>query len=297
MAISSLFFFFHQNDFLIDQQAVHDSIDFSLLLKCARLCRHAYRPKERLDKNYGGKIVFKKALPQFGGWFYIYEEKAQEQLYIVVRGTPIPLNGYKNVLLGILTDVEVVLVKDSLLQVDLHTGFRVEAWEIFKIIQPILDKYQQMGYNFTITGHSLGGAVAGILMLYCEHYGYKPKETITFGQPKFTNKKGMEKLHSRPLFRVTNAKDPVTFLPPGNILNDFKTGYRHFGEELILLDSIFYCYLNKEVAEQGSATSFVENIKYGNAWEHKLDHYIDALAAKLTTQKEVPFNSRKRYLE
>lgn len=296
-AISIGFLYFHKDYFLTNQQVVQDSIDFSLLLKCAQLCEQSYEAKDKLEKTHGNKIVIKKALPKFGGWFFILEEKVQKQLYIVVRGTPIPQNGYKNMLLGILTDVEVPFVKDSLLQLDLHKGFRAEAYEIFKIIQPVLDKYQQRGYRFTITGHSLGGAVAGILMLYFEHYGYEPEATITFGQPKITNTEGLEKLRNYSLFRVSNAKDPVTFLPLGNILDDFETGYRHFGEELVLFDSIFFSYLNKQEAEQGSVTSFVENIGDESVWEHQLEHYIHTLMEKLETQKEVPYDSKKRYFK
>lgn len=296
-AISILFLYFRQDYFLTSQQETQESINFSFLLKCAQLCEQSYEAEDELEKIYGDKIVIKKALPQFGGWFFILEEKTSKQLYIVVRGTPVPQNGYKNMLMGILTDVEFSFEKDSLLQVDLHKGFRAEAREIFYSIRPVLDEYQQKGYRFIITGHSLGGAVAGILMLYFEHYGYEPEATVTFGQPKFTNTKGMEKLRNHSLFRVSNAKDPVSYLPPSDMLDDYETGYRHFGEELVLFDSIFFSYLNKQEAEQGNVTSLVENIEDESVWEHQLELYINALTKKLETQEEVPFDTRKQYIK
>jgi hypothetical protein len=297
IVISIIFLYYRPDYFLSNQQTVQPSINFPLLLKCAHLCKESYESKEDLEKKYGNKIVLKKALPQFGGWFFILEEKTEKELYIAVRGTPVPYNGYKNMLLGILTDIEIPFVKDSLLQLDLHAGFRAEAYEIFKIIQPILETYQQKGYHFIITGHSLGGAVAGILMLYFEHHNYPLEHTITFGQPKFTNTAGMEKLRNHSLFRISNAKDPVTFLPPGNVLDDFKTGYRHFGEELILLDSIFYSYLNNQEAEQGKITSLIDNMGEEDVWEHRLDDYIKALEAKLEKRENIPFDARKRYFK
>ena len=60
-----------------------------------------------------------------------------------------------------------------------------------------------------MVGHSLGGAVASILAINLDIDGYKVGGVTTFGQPKFTDKVGMEKYKHIPITRVVNEKDVV----------------------------------------------------------------------------------------
>ncbi len=118
--------------------------------------------------------------------------------------------------------------------VDFHRGFRLAAAEVFQLAQP----YLQSGYKTRLTGHSLGGAIAAILMVFLQESGYAVERCITFGQPKVTDRQGAQKLAMAPLLRVIHDDDIVPTLPPNTILTSLQGGYAHFGPEVLLQDSL-----------------------------------------------------------
>ena len=99
----------------------------------------------------------------------------------------------------------------------------------------------QPNYQTRITGHSLGGAVAVILMMFLKEEGYLIEKCITFGQPKVTNRQGVQQCQHLPLLRVINREDTVPLVPPCTALNLLRGGYAHFGPEVQLEpDSYIY---------------------------------------------------------
>lgn len=117
--------------------------------------------------------------------------------------------------------------------IDLHKGFRFAATEILYNILPHLHH----DYTTRLTGHSLGGAIASILMLFLAELEFKIERCITFGQPKITDKVGAKKIATMPLIRVVHDDDIVPHLPATTPLTFLHGGYEHFGAKVVLQDS------------------------------------------------------------
>lgn len=99
-------------------------------------------------------------------------------------------------------DISDWLVNFSTIDREVHTGFLIESTMIyFKIRNSNIKK---------IVGHSAGGAIACLI-------GYAMKiPVITFGSPKFYNRKKAKKIHDYCLNHCTHyilKRDPVCFLP------------------------------------------------------------------------------------
>jgi triacylglycerol lipase len=122
--------------------------------------------------------------------------------------------------------------------IDLHTGFHSAAEDVYQTILSHLNK----NYQTRLTGHSLGGAIAVILMMFLIEDGYQVEKCITFGQPKVTDQKGAEICQNLPLLRIINDRDIVPLLPPGTVLTELQGGYHHFGARVVLQDEAGYSY-------------------------------------------------------
>lgn len=106
-----------------------------------------------------------------------------------------------------------------------HAGF-MRAWQetrpyILPQLTKMLEKYP--GYQLTLVGHSLGGAIAALASLEFQSRGWDPKIT-TFGEPRIGNQGLMEYIDrafsgegssniTRRYRRVTHIDDPVPLLP------------------------------------------------------------------------------------
>jgi predicted lipase len=86
-----------------------------------------------------------------------------------------------------------------------------------------------------ITGHSLGGAIAVILMTHLQADEYTIGSVITFGQPKVTNEAGVQHIDDSPVLRIIHHDDLVPLVPPLSLLSAIHGTYRHMGPEIILL--------------------------------------------------------------
>lgn len=178
--------------------------------------------------------------------------------------------------------------KDDPLIANFHTGFYQGAMSIYKAILPEL----KQNYATHVTGHSLGGAIAAILMILLHHQDYPIAQCITFGQPKITNKIGAKEFDNLPLLRVINQQDVVPSLPPSTLLNTVEGGYEHFSPEIILQDGnydyhpehqplstadSFWSHLLKTVSESDLKT-LPQNID-----DHYLSNYLLNLLSNLQT--------------
>lgn len=128
---------------------------------------------------------------------------------------------------------------EKCLNCTVHTGFYTSYTNTRPVVIPQLRvlKVEYPEYELHLVGHSLGGAVAGLLGLECKSLGWNPTVT-TFGEPRIGNQALNEFLDK--LFelgdntsvnlngkyrRVTHVDDPVPLLP----LSEW--GYRmHAGE-------------------------------------------------------------------
>ncbi|MCH2058850.1 MAG: lipase family protein [Thalassotalea sp.] len=110
---------------------------------------------------------------------YFLEITSANTQLVSVRGTANLTNSKE--------DAEFVKAKDKQLDIYVHKGFEQDAMAIYNDLLPLLDKTLPI----QLTGHSLGAAIATLLMMYLHDVGFSIKESINFGQPKVTNKEGM----------------------------------------------------------------------------------------------------------
>jgi triacylglycerol lipase len=219
-----------------------------------------YQSNGYIQRHFG-KDVFIIDPPNIKVKTFIETDLKKKFQWIAVQGT----DNLKNVK----EDVELTKVRDPILGIYLHRGFQKTAMETYKLIKPNIKK----DFSIKITGHSLGAAIAVIIEAYLHYDGYRVEKAITFGQPKITNKEGIEKLHSLPLLRVINHDDPVPLVPPIALLSSIHGIYRHFGPELILENPPKFISLKNHLADRFSTTSFWKNLGDIDVENHHIDQY------------------------
>ena len=148
--------------------------------------------------------------------FFVVRDDENETQTIVIRGSANLTNW--------IVDFKFWKIKDAWLDIRVHKGFYEATREVFW--DSVFDLNPT--YKTTITGHSLGGAIAIILGMYLDSFGHPNTDVITFGQPRITNKSGANKFKEFPFQRVVIAADLIPHLPPGFL------GYRHFGNKWYL---------------------------------------------------------------
>jgi hypothetical protein len=105
-----------------------------------------------------------------------------------------------------------------------HKGFIRDFNKLWGVIIPVLDTKKQLW----ATGHSLGGALAGIACVKAaRRVGPNVNGLMTFGQPRIGNIEYVADL-STPSHRYVNHIDVVPTLPPTWLK------YAHFGKEVYI---------------------------------------------------------------
>ncbi len=94
-----------------------------------------------------------------------------------------------------------------------HSGFKEAYEEVSFDIQTYLDSMDEIRKPLFITGHSLGGALATIAAKRLEYPG-GIAACYTFGSPRVGNQEWVSNIKT-PLYRLVNAADCVTMMPPG----------------------------------------------------------------------------------
>lgn len=100
---------------------------------------------------------------------------------------------------------------------EIHEGFLRTYNSVVGQVRSVVKDYTSAhpGASVTVTGHSLGAALAMIAVMDLSQQGYNVAETYTFGLPRVGNdalRKYYETLVSD-TFRVTHHRDPVPHLP------------------------------------------------------------------------------------
>jgi hypothetical protein len=167
------------------------------------------------------------------------------------------------------------------LQVPLHKGFAGSALQVYQFAKPLL----KSDYETRITGHSLGGAVAVIVLMLLKEDGFKLGPAITFGQPMVTNRAGVQKYRTLPLLRFVNDKDPVPWLPPLEVFAALDEGpFQHFGPEVVLQDGPNYRYFSDPQGQRMPVLSFwnnLKNVSLQDVPEHFMSTYLTRIRQKL----------------
>ena len=95
----------------------------------------------------------------------------------------------------------------------IHSGFKQAFEQISLDIQETLNEDKFLNTPLFITGHSLGGALATIAAKKLSHKGGLAA-CYTFGAPRVGDEEWIENIKT-PIYRLVNAADSVTMLPPG----------------------------------------------------------------------------------
>jgi len=171
-------------------------------LKCARLSKAAY--------NKNGYLINKKYL--------IEDKKTDTQCYVFVKNyiTYIVFRGTEKKLRDILTDLfafkkEIPFKNTKGIRV--HRGF-LSAY--MSVRNKILDKVLELeNSHITVTGHSLGGALATLCAVDLQKNSFGIIQINTFGSPKVGNKRFSNSFDNRipPYNRYINRFDMVSIVP------------------------------------------------------------------------------------
>jgi triacylglycerol lipase len=227
------------------------SFRFSDLAESARLARDAYRDSASIFGAYAAKYQVELIpLPGSSGQVLFLRDTSARRQIISIRGTE------TKYIKSVLTDAEYTKEKNPKLGIYLHAGFQKAANELYDSLSKRLDK----SFTTSITGHSLGGALAVLMTYYLTVDGYPLERTVTFGQPKVTNKDGVEKFKSVKLLRVINAEDPVAFVPPLSFVTAMNSPYQHAGGALVLQETPPYEYVCSEASNVTFVTEFWRDI-------------------------------------
>lgn len=249
-------------------------IDFALVLQYAQRSALVYESDAVIrQKAPAGTTVTIMAETAAGVKAYVETDDAKKLHWVVARGT--------SNLANVKVDVDYNKVVDARLQVPLHKGFADTALLVYHFAKPLL----KPGYEIRVTGHSLGGAAAVIVLMLLKEDGMKLGQAMTFGQPKVTNRQGVEKYRSLPLLRFVNDKDPVPLLPPLEIFALLDEGpFKHLGPEVVLKDGRNYLYYAEPQAERFSVISFWNTLGSQEAPDHPIANYLQSLQAKVGTR-------------
>jgi triacylglycerol lipase len=225
--------------------------NFRELTESAKLARDAYRDSASNEATYGGKyLVDVFPLPKSSGQVLFLKDTVAHRQIISIRGTETKL------VKSVLTDAQYTKRFDPKLGIYVHAGFGKALQELYDSLSLRLDT----AYDTRITGHSLGGALAVLLTYYLTVDGYKLERTVTFGQPKVTNRDGLEKFKKVSLLRVINSRDPVAYVPPLSYVTTLNSPYQHAGGALVLQDAPPYQYVCSEASNISFVSEFWSDI-------------------------------------
>jgi len=137
----------------------------------------------------------------------------------------------------VLRDLNSVATLDDIIDVPLHTGFRVLAKGVLAYIDQAFTSDERKNYEFRLYGHSLGGAIASIVSMYLHQTGSHVGLVVTFGGPRFTTNEGARKYQvlNQATYRVVRCDDAIAFLPPPNFFGWTNDSYQGNGNILLLL--------------------------------------------------------------
>ncbi|MDA3868897.1 MAG: lipase family protein, partial [Gammaproteobacteria bacterium] len=212
-------------------------------------------------------------------YFLVTDDVAKTQI-IAVRGTSNVENAMVNAALK--------LTLDRHLGIRLHNGFSQSARAIYAEIKPLL----KTDHVISVTGHSLGGAVALILAMHLDVDDFTVGKVITFGQPKVTNIAGTNAFKHLDVIRVVTPKDLVPLVPPFDPMDLYDLDiYWHSGRELILLADSTYALL-EGVNSLLRATRFTQELLNDkNLQDHQMPLYMLLLDKKIPAASLVPFTN------
>lgn len=259
------------------------TIDFNEVAWYAKRAAVAYQDEAAIRQAYPNTVLV--ATTSRNVQYFLERDPAENRQIITVRGTDNLANARE--------DAEYILSRNAKLGIYVHEGFDEDAHDIFQALLPRLDKSQQV----IVTGHSLGAAIATLLMMYLHEEGFDIGPSINFGQPKVTNHKGVSKYGFLPLMRAVDENDVVPLVPPDDLIDAVHGGYEHLGQEVILLEGVYYVYADQHIARELSVGSFWKNLGEESVTAHYMKHYLHNIQSKLSAATQIPYDQREKYID
>lgn len=267
----------------VQQKKVSKKIDFESVKWYATRAKAAYKTEQEIRRAFPDTVRVATVANTDVQYFLERHPKSGLQV-VTVRGT----DNLKNVA----EDAEYIPSNNPKLGIYVHRGFDTDAIKIYADLLPHLDK----SHEVRVTGHSLGAAISTLLMMYLHEDGFQMGPSINFGQPKVTNKKGVQRYDFLPLLRVVDENDVVPLVPPITLLDSLHGIYEHLGEEVILLKGEHYVYLPRHDATRRSVGDFWDQLGDESITEHFMDNYLRHINDKLVGAIQVSYDSREHYI-
>lgn len=238
-----------------------DTIQFENIDKYVHMAETVYFSDLVIKQEFGNydQLIIQN-IPLIEGKYFVVKDNEKKQQIITVRGT----TSIENAIL----DLQYVKERSPEVDMLLHSGFYEASLIVYHQIVNSNSAILSPEYETILVGHSLGGAIAAILGTFLVKDHFHVKQIITFGQPKFTNKAGSEKIKNLPLIRFVNEGDMVPMLPPWTPISSMDGGeYVHSGLEVFLSDDNHYTYLKVGQKKQSD-----ESIEF---WDHLLNQDVE----------------------
>jgi triacylglycerol lipase len=244
-------------------------IDFGLFMEYVSRAAAAYDDPHKIRQQFGkSSTIHIGLLEQFSLLAFVEIDDAEKVQWVVIRGT----DNFDNVK----TDVNCHERIDASVGVPIHDGFLESSCAVYDFARNLLVP----GYETRMTGHSLGGAVAAILMMRFSHEALDLGACVTFGQPKVTDEEGVERYRHLPLWRVINEDDVVPMMPP----TFFTDAFHHFGHEVHLRHGGGYEVFTEHQSELSPDGSFWANIGDMDISDHHIAHYVTKVTKIAATE-------------
>lgn len=196
----------------------------------------------------------------------------KQEIIVSFRGTNSAMNGVED-----LAFIPVVLSAFPLVFV--HGGFFASwtalEYDVRTNLQDLLVQYPR--FSLTITGHSLGGALAVLCAHQLRDLVDRGIYLQTFGTPRVGNSNFAREVRDHPniiaSYRVVNKWDPVPLVPPMFL------GFHHTAQEIWFGydNGLNMCNLGGEDPHCCNQGWSWNNVKFW--WLHKLENYQNSIDA------------------
>jgi triacylglycerol lipase len=250
-----------------EQSTAHDEFDVDAAVALAKACEVAYGQDYRIAnwaENHGYEFYQVFQVNDLFGFMSWSDSRA----LLCFRGSANPYNWLRNL------KVDQTQHEWGLVHRGFHEGiYSEEMTNVMKVFQDIAQEKQ-----VTITGHSLGGALAVLAATRFKIESGLSPSLYTFGQPLVGNDqfadRFMQELPNN-LYRVINKKDIVPRIPPT------AAGYSHCGHPKRLSDTRISKMFGTSQAEQVPAVEGAANIL------PNFGHYFDSQSSNWRSEPPV----------
>jgi hypothetical protein len=242
-----------------------DSAQLDRVIQSAQRCNDAYHDHDTFRREYGSQVQAGE-FPKSGLRIYYDPNPTGKAQWVILRGTANLPN--------VFDDLDFVGRGEHELGINVHKGFDQSLQESLPWILERLDLTRPVW----VTGHSLGGSVAALLIAVLDHRGYQNVSGITFGQPKLTDLHGAERMENLKLLRAVHREDPIPMLPPVFVEIGELGVFHHSGPEVLVHSDGRLAYLREHNADRLNVKSYWADLQKIKPEAHDMTKgYLPAL--------------------